>query len=299
MLFGLMLATHLMAAGAAPPPGVVTEVSQTRMRAILRKLRLPFSETAHGAQGAFRFDMEGRHIVLNNYSTSLLLLAGLPDTAGVDRINAWNQSSPHGRAYTDAQGHPYLEADLAVGGGVTENTIEEFIRRFGETLRLFARFVADPMPAPITRGAASRPGLLLFNAGKMSVVYDSAKWRPAPLSEAGRFTFQHVSGQGYAEIAVEDMRIPLEALPERVLARLREQAPQAAITSREKRTVNGSEVWRLRIDAEIGPSGTSYLGYYYSGKEGTAQIVTYTGRSLFQKYEADFTDFLESFRVAR
>jgi hypothetical protein len=293
MLLGLILATQLMAAG------VVTEVSQTQMRSILRQMRLPFSETAHGAQGAFRFEMDGRPVALNNYATSLLLLAGLADTTGAERMNAWNQNFQSGRAYTDAQGHPYLEADLAVGGGVTEKTIEEFIRRFGETLGLFARFVADPRPAPLTPGAASRPGLLLFNAGKMSVVYDSAKWKPAPLSEAGRFTFQHVSGEGYAEIAVEDMRLPLEALPERVLARLREQAPQAAIASREKRTVNGSEVWRLRIDAEIKASATSYLGYYYSGKEGTVQIVTYTGRNLFQKYEADFTDFLESFRVAR
>ena len=41
-----------------------------------------------------------------------------------------------------------------------------------------------------------------------------------------------------------------------------------------------------------------YLGYYYSGKEGAVQIITFTGEGLFTHTE-DFEELLNGFDVAK
>jgi hypothetical protein len=41
----------------------------------------------------------------------------------------------------------------------------------------------------------------------------------------------------------------------------------------------------------------AFEGYYYGGKAGTIQILTYTGTNLVKEYDADFMEFLNGFRV--
>ena len=39
------------------------------------------------------------------------------------------------------------------------------------------------------------------------------------------------------------------------------------------------------------------VGYYYGGPSGTVQVITYTGRRLFEDYRKEFEEFLNGFRV--
>jgi len=45
-------------------------------------------------------------------------------------INDWNSSSRFGRAYIDDSGDPVIELDLLMAGGVTADTIREYITVF-------------------------------------------------------------------------------------------------------------------------------------------------------------------------
>jgi len=40
-----------------------------------------------------------------------------------------------------------------------------------------------------------------------------------------------------------------------------------------------------------------YYGYYYGGNEGTIQVITYTGKNLFNKYQQELTNFLNGLVV--
>ena len=63
---------------------------------------------------------------------SLLLYAGWETEAApsLALINAWNAQSRFGRAYVDDAGDPSIELDLLLAGGVTAQTIREYILVF-------------------------------------------------------------------------------------------------------------------------------------------------------------------------
>jgi hypothetical protein len=67
---------------------------------------------------------------------------------------------------------------------------------------------------------------------------------------------------------------------------------------KEKRRVNGVDVWFLRMDAELNKIPVVLCGYYYSGKSGTVQVVTFTGKSLFSQFEKDFMEFLNGLWIS-
>ena len=65
---------------------------------------------------------------------SLLFYAGwaVEDEVSLATINYWNSQSRFGRAYVDDRGDPVIELDLLMAGGVTAETIREYIKVFAE-----------------------------------------------------------------------------------------------------------------------------------------------------------------------
>lgn len=65
---------------------------------------------------------------------SLLFYTGwaTEDEISLALINDWNSGSRFGRAYVDDSGDPVIELDLLMAGGVTANTIREYITVFAE-----------------------------------------------------------------------------------------------------------------------------------------------------------------------
>ena len=61
--------------------------------------------------------------------------------------------------------------------------------------------------------------------------------------------------------------------------------------------VNGKQVMVLMFEGTIQKIPFSYYGYYYSGKQGAIQLVGFTAQSVFPKYEAEFTKFLDGLEV--
>jgi hypothetical protein len=54
----------------------------------------------------------------------------------------------------------------------------------------------------------------------------------------------------------------------------------------------------LQIRGTIQSIPFVYLGYYYSGQEGSIQLLTYTASNLFDEYRHDFQELLDGFVVA-
>ena len=157
-------------------------------------------------------------------------------------------------------------------------------------------------PAPVggqgkyARAASATEKLDLLR-GKASVYYDPAKWKNLKESEPGRFELTHKDGDGYAIVIAERMQVPLESLRNIALAHAKEAAPDARLVAEEKREVNGSEVLFMQTAGTIQGMSFVYVGYFYTGKAGSVQIITYTGENLLEEYQKDFEELLNGFQV--
>jgi len=145
----------------------------------------------------------------------------------------------------------------------------------------------------------SNPGLLFVNS-KVSIKYDPKKWNQRRSDEVGHFKFIHSSSDGYAMAMVIAERIPtpIDSLPDIVLSAIHSAGLNATIVFKEKRTVNGTDVWFLKMDGEVDTVPIVYCGYYYGGKGGTVQVVAFTAKTLFSEFEKDFMDFLNGLWIS-
>jgi hypothetical protein len=136
-----------------------------------------------------------------------------------------------------------------------------------------------------------------INRGKSTLYYDPKKWKPKESDEAGRSAFVHVEGDGYAMVISERMEISLEALKNVAVVNARKVAPDVKITAEEKRRVNGKNLLALQMSGTIEGIPFAYYGYYYTGKEGTVQVIAFTTQNLLNEYRADFEDFLNGLAI--
>jgi len=111
--------------------------------------------------------------------------------------------------------------------------------------------------------------------------------------------FEHKDGEMQAFIFAERIEIPLDKLKKIVLENMQALDKNAKIVFEEKRTVNGKKVLCLALEAAVEGIEVVYYGYYYSGDEGTIQVVTWTGRKLFKELKPEMEDFLNGFEIVK
>jgi hypothetical protein len=120
--------------------------------------------------------------------------------------------------------------------------------------------------------------------------------RPCPVTEV---EFKHKEEDIYALVVAERISIPLETLRMAVINNLRKQDKEAKITEEKKRTVNGSDVLFLTVEAKVRGIPLTYMYYLYSGKAGAIQIITATGQNLFKESRAEMEAFMNGFEVIK
>jgi hypothetical protein len=131
-----------------------------------------------------------------------------------------------------------------------------------------------------------------------SLAYDPTKWTLLPSDKlGGRRQLNHREGDGYALIFAERLQMPMATLKNIVLQNARTAAPDAKVVREEQRTVNGVSVTCMELAGTTHGIPFRYFGYYYAGKAGTIQVITYTGESLFPEYRDDFEELLNGFTV--
>jgi hypothetical protein len=177
----------------------------------------------------------------------------------------------------------------------TENGREVILKSNGTWV-----FVDVGKPSP-DRGSfqKSERSTSVFTAkgGKFSVWFDPSKWTKEETEKTGRTFFRHVDGDVYAFLIPERISMTSAAIKEIAIENAKGAAPDAKVTYEEKRKVNGKEILCMRIAATSKGINFMYNGYYYGGKEGTVQFVTYTSENLFQEYEPAMTELLNGLVV--
>jgi len=134
----------------------------------------------------------------------------------------------------------------------------------------------------------------VFNAKgeKLQVWYNPLKWRQKKSDESDKPTFVHKDGDLYGMVIAERFAMSPEALKEMAIKNALNAAPDARVVYEENRVVNGKKVLCMRIEGTIEGVQFIYYSYYYAGKAGIVQLITYTAQNLFTEYEAEMTEFL-------
>lgn len=127
---------------------------------------------------------------------------------------------------------------------------------------------------------------------KFQVWYDPSKWHMKKAADSDKPTFEHKDGDVYAMVLAERFSMSLEALRDLAINNAQNVAPDTKVTYEEERLVNGRKVLCLKIDGTIAGVQFTYYGYYYAGKGGIIQLITYTSQNLIDEYQGEMTNFL-------
>jgi hypothetical protein len=134
--------------------------------------------------------------------------------------------------------------------------------------------------------------------GGFSIWYDESKWMMAPKADdEGRIEFRLKRGDGYAVAIIEELGMPTSTLKEIAVENAKGAAPDTKVVLEETRTINGKEVVCMKMEGSVKGIPFRYYGYYYGGKAGSIQLLTFTGTQIFPKYEDDFLEFLNGLQV--
>jgi hypothetical protein len=128
---------------------VYTTASEALIRQILVEMELEYTLTYDDERDpTWTFTHLGILVTIVSYDetvpgcyASLLFFAGwaVDDPIPLSVVNDWNRSTRFGRAYVDVSGDPVIELDLLLSGGVTAQTIKDYITVFaGAALKLGA-----------------------------------------------------------------------------------------------------------------------------------------------------------------
>jgi hypothetical protein len=145
--------------------------------------------------------------------------------------------------------------------------------------------------AAYTRTTSATEGIDLLRGG-MTLFVDPGKWKRTPSEDPTRISFRHSTGEAYGMVVAERLAIPLPRLKEIAVSNAREAAPDVRVTFEEPRRVNQMDVLAMQMEGTIQGVPFTYYGYYFSGPQGSVQLLTYTGSNLFAEYKPEFEDFL-------
>ena len=301
----LLLAVFCNGQSNGSPSDILKEASPVRMRSILQGMGFKFTEESNNGANSFHFQLDGYNITLFDQTSDLQLYTGSPGKVDVERVNEWNRNYRFGRAYVNENGNPVLEADLNLKGGVTREAVEIFIMQFETTLHSYGQILAfgqspgaQSNAAAEHRKSASATRKISTPFGDFALWVDQTKWKQTATDGVGQLQFENVNGEGYAKVFTERIGIPTDSLGELAFSNARKVDPNAKITLREKRIVNGRQVLAMQIDGTNKSILFRLYGYYYGGASGSIQLVTYTASSAFDQNVTEFTRFLDGLEIS-
>ena len=136
-----------------------------------------------------------------------------------------------------------------------------------------------------------------MKGGKVFFFFDPSKWTQTKSDEPNKATFELREGDVYGMLIAERMNVPISTLREVAIKNARSAAPDVKVIKEENRTVNGVNLLCMQMEGTIEGIQFTYYGYYYAGKAGSIQLLTYTAQNLFQESQAEMAEFLNGLEV--
>lgn len=104
---------------------------------------------------------------------------------------------------------------------------------------------------------------------------------------AAEYKFKMRESDINAILIAEKIEIPIINLRGIVIDNAKDVAPDIKVIYEEYRIVNGIKVLMMQMAGTIQGIKFTYFGYYYSNENGSVQLLTYTGTSIFDKHKKE------------
>lgn len=137
-------------------------------------------------------------------------------------------------------------------------------------------------------------------SGAYEAWYNAKKWQrtpPGKINAEADMAFVLNKSEGYGVVIFERLEIPLDKLREIAVMNARNAANNVKVVNQEKRTVNGKTILCLEMAGDLDGLKFTYLSYYYSGKQGSLQFITFTTQNMFTALKPDFEELLNGLIV--
>jgi hypothetical protein len=144
---------------------------------------------------------------------------------------------------------------------------------------------------------ASSKHLLKGKETRYELWYNEEKWDllPDTVYANSEYALEDPKGERVAMMITERMQVPLKAIKEATLGSFKREGSECRIAEEQKIWVNGTEGLLLKIDALVDGIPVSYLNAYFSTREGTFQLITYTAYNLFDHHHQDMMELICGF----
>ncbi len=122
---------------------------------------------------------------------------------------------------------------------------------------------------------------------KIGLWIDSSIWKLMDrfFNKDFEFTFTAKKGEIYAAFAAETSQMPLELLKTQTHLANLDLDPKAQILEEEYRWVNGLKVLFVKRQVTIKSITFIFMDYYFSSKQGTVKVVTFSSKTLMEKHQ--------------
>jgi hypothetical protein len=127
--------------------------------------------------------------------------------------------------------------------------------------------------------------------------YNADRWNllPDTVYENSEYALEFHTGELIAMMIAERMQVPLSRIKEAAIASFKKEGSECRISEEQKIMVNNTEGLLLKIDALVDGIPVSYLNGYFSTREGTFQLITYTAYNLFDSHRKDMIGLISGF----
>lgn len=145
---------------------------------------------------------------------------------------------------------------------------------------------------------ASSSFLVKSNNVNVGVYINPAKWKFTPNKDGGsvpEYGFEEKGGEAYAMMIAEKTEIPLASFRQIALINAQRAAPDARVVASEYRMVNGKKILYSVMKATVQGIKFVYVGYYYSNKNGSVQLLGYTSEQVYPQMQKVIESFLNGF----
>jgi hypothetical protein len=184
--------------------------------------------------------------------------------------------------------------------GTWSYELEEINDEFNELDFLKLKLDIDTLEKKIVAPSNAQTEVKIESNGIL-IKYDSKKWKrvpPANLNNEADLAFESKTESIWCIVIAEETFIPSDNLF-RIAKRTMEQnlKAQVEILKTEYVNVNGINVLRGAVKADVAGIVFVFDSYYYSSPLGSVQFTTWTSENLWRKNQTEIAELLSGFII--
>ena len=158
------------------------------------------------------------------------------------------------------------------------------------------------IPGPAPDVSISKPDeltLVPLLKGHAFIHYDPKLWRVDTdnRTEPGSHQYVHMSGEVYFKIITERLQLGLEQLAENGVMNARKADRAVIVTRQGSSRVNGLQMAVREFEVTINEMPLTFYVHYYSDRNGSIQLIGWTGRALIDEHRPAIEQFVNRFQV--